>query len=142
MTRFARLVELRKIREETDGQVYARILARIESFRQEIGELDKETAQGHEMACELVAQGNTPGPYRFDDFFRGQKWRVQKLKEKIHLAQQEASAAKKVWLAARTKLQQAEKMAIKEEAQRKEEVRRSENKEMDMIGIVQNRFRQ
>jgi flagellar export protein FliJ len=141
MGRFSRLVDLRKIREEADGLAYARILARIETCRQKIRELEKETAQGHEMACEEVAQGNAAGSSMYDDFFRGQKFRIKKLEDKISLAQVEAAAAQKVWLASRTQLRQSESMAKKEEAHRQMEMRHDDNKELDMIGIVQSRFR-
>jgi flagellar export protein FliJ len=141
MGRFARLVDLRKIREEADGLAYASILARIETCRQKIVKLDEETAEGHKSACEQVVEGNSPGPFLFDDFFRGQKVRVKKLEEKIKFAQEEAAVARNVWLASRTKLQQTEKMAEKEVSKSKFEKRHNDNKELDMIGIVQNRLR-
>ncbi|MBF0456243.1 MAG: flagellar export protein FliJ [Magnetococcales bacterium] len=141
MGRFSRLVELRRLREEADGLAYSRILGRIESFRQKIGMLEKETAEGQEMAVEMVKQGQTPGAVRMDDFFRGQSWRVKKLEDKISMAQVEANSARLVWLAARTQLKQAEKMAEKERLQHDQTVRRNETKELDMIGIVQNQFR-
>ncbi|MBF0448676.1 MAG: flagellar export protein FliJ [Magnetococcales bacterium] len=140
MGRFSRLVELRKIREEADGLAYAHVLSRIEGFRQKIRELNIETEEGRRMSCDMVGQQGVFGTYRFDDFFRGQTWRVQKLQEKITLAQQQANAAKKIWLASRTQLQQAEKMAEKEEAQRKKEQRLKDNKELDMIGIFQSQI--
>jgi flagellar export protein FliJ len=141
MGRFSRLVDLRRIREEADGLAYAKILGRIESCQQKIGDLEQETKEEHKMACEQVAQGTAPGALMFDDFYRGQKWRIQKLQDKIHIAQREAEAARKVWLAARTQLKQAESMSEKEEAQQEVELRQKNNKELDMIGIVQSRFR-
>jgi flagellar export protein FliJ len=141
MGRFEKLVNLRKIREEADGLAYSRILSRIESFRQKIRELEQETADGHQMACDQMAQGISIGSSSFDNFFRGQKWRIQKLLDKIILAQEEADAAQKIWFASRIKLKQTESMSEKELARRKEEIRQIENKELDMIGIVQSHIR-
>ncbi len=141
MGRFSRLVDLRKIREEADGLAYARILARIENFKLRIKELEEETEEGRRSVCQQVAEGNNPGTFLFDDFFRGQQWRIKKLQDKIRIAQDEAAVARKIWLVSRTKLQQMEAMAEKEAALRKEEMRHEDNKELDMIGIVQNRLR-
>lgn len=141
MSRFARLVDLKKLREEADGLAYAQVLARIEGLHQKIQSLNQETDEGHRMAIEQVVEGHSPGPRLLDDFLRGQEWRVQNLEVKIRRAQIEAEAAKKVWHASRVKLKQAESMAEKEEAQRQKEKRLEDKKELDMIGIVQRRFR-
>jgi flagellar export protein FliJ len=141
MGRFAKLVGLRKIREEADGLAYSRVLARIDTFRRKIQHLEQETAAGHQMVCEQVAQGMAPGSFMFDNFSRGQQWRIQKLQEKIAIAQVEADAAKKVWFASRIKLKQMESMAEKEAVRHKEEMRHNENKELDMMGIVQSQLR-
>ena len=141
MGRFGKLVGLRKIREEADGLAYSRILARIETFRGKINHLKQETADGHQMVVDQVAEGTDHGSFNFDNFFRGQQWRIQKLTEKIALAQLEADAAQKVWFASRIKLKQMESMAAKETVRHKEKMRHIENKELDMIGIVQSQLR-
>ncbi|MBF0195199.1 MAG: flagellar export protein FliJ [Magnetococcales bacterium] len=141
MGRFAKLVGLRKIREEADGLAYSRILARIDSLRLKISLLEQETAEGHQMVCDQVAEGTDHGSFNFENFFRGQQWRIQKIQEKIVLAQVEAEAAKKVWFASRIKLKQMESMADKEAVRHKEDMRINENKELDMMGIVQSQLR-
>ncbi|MBF0384003.1 MAG: flagellar export protein FliJ [Magnetococcales bacterium] len=141
MGRFAKLVGLRKIREEADGLAYSRILARIDAFNRKIYNLERETAEGHQMVVDQVAKGMAPGSFNFDNFFRGQQWRIQKIREKIAMAQVEAEAAKKVWFASRIKLKQMESMAEKEAVRHKEKMRLTENKELDMVGIVQSQLR-
>ncbi|MEO5327173.1 MAG: flagellar export protein FliJ [Magnetococcus sp. THC-1_WYH] len=136
MNRFRRLVELRKIREEAAAAALADVLGRIQKTQEEISGLDRETETEKRLAKENLASGCVLPPQMYEDFFRGQIWRRVRLLERRSKLQVEAEAARQVWYGARTLVQQAEKMAQKDDQVKKAAERRKEMKELDMIGIL------
>ncbi|MBF0146894.1 MAG: flagellar export protein FliJ [Magnetococcales bacterium] len=136
MNRFQRLVELRQIREETAANALARVQGRIQKTQEEIVGLDRETEAESRAAKENLASGCLLPPKMYEDFFRGQVWRRRRLEERKSRLQVEAQVARQAWFEARTLLQQAEKLALKDDAARKVEARRKEGKELDMAGIL------
>ncbi|MBF0116875.1 MAG: flagellar export protein FliJ [Magnetococcales bacterium] len=150
VNRFNRLVELRRIREESNGTVFARVLARLEGLKQDLGRLDQQTTE-EQAAMRLALAGSDAGADRpvlasgmMDDFLRGQSWRRQRLQQMIAAAQMDMEKAKEAWLAARMQLRQAEKLAERESLRQHEQMERNEKKAMDMVGVLrnQNYFRQ
>ncbi len=150
VNRFNRLVELRRIREESNGTVFARVLARMEGLKQELGRLDQQTVE-EQTAMRLALGGSAAGADQpmlasgmMDDFLRGQSWRRQRLRQMIAAAQVDMEKAKEAWLAARMQLRQAEKLAERESLRQHELAERNEKKAMDMVGVLrnQNYFRQ
>ncbi|MEO5334493.1 MAG: flagellar export protein FliJ [Magnetococcus sp. YQC-5] len=138
MNRFARLEELRRLKEETAGQAFARSLAQIEELRHRIVELDRMSQEEQNAAKEALAGPQRPDPALLAQFLMGQKWRRQRLETALGKARQESEAAREVWRLARMQLQQAETLAEKESLRLKLEQRRKENKEMDQVGIYRS----
>ncbi|WP_193771327.1 flagellar export protein FliJ [Candidatus Magnetaquicoccus inordinatus] len=148
--RFNRLVELRRIREESNGTVFARVLARLEGLKQDLGKLDQQTTE-EQSAMRLSLSGHEDRAAKpvlaagmMDDFLRGQSWRRQRLQQMIAAAQLDMEKAKEAWLAARMQLRQAEKLAEREKLRQHEQAERNEKKAMDMVGVLRNQtyFRQ
>ncbi|MBF0422916.1 MAG: flagellar export protein FliJ [Magnetococcales bacterium] len=136
MNRFGRLVELRKIREEAAANALARVLGRIRKNQEEMAALDRETeAEKIEAKANLIS-GRAIPPIVYEDFFRGQAVRHQRLVERHSRLQVEAENARQVWHGARVMLQQAEKLAEKDAKVRAMEGRRKEGKELDMVGVL------
>ncbi|HIJ84675.1 MAG: flagellar export protein FliJ [Magnetococcales bacterium] len=136
MNRFQRLVDLRRIREETAAMALGKIQAGIQKIQEEMAGLDRETATEKHLAKENLASGCALPPQMYEDFFRGQVWRQRRMEERKSRLQVEAEAAKQAWYGARTLLQQAEKLAQKDDQLRKKGERRKEAKELDMIGVL------
>lgn len=139
MSRFKRLANLRRIREEAYGMAYAHILAKIKSLQQDVTKLDEVTGEEYAIARQTVGQGDSLPPRMVDDFFRGQSWRRKKLEQVISATQKDLDKTKGLWLAARVQLKQAEKLAEKEAQQQRHETEKRERKAMDMIGIMRNK---
>lgn len=139
MSRFKRLADLRRIREESHGMAYARVVARKEGLRQDVVKLDKITEEERYLAQQAFGQSSRLPSEMVDDFVRGQAWRRQRLEKMIATTQEELVQAKEVWHAARVQLKQAEKLAEKEALQHQHEADLRERKTMDMIGIMRNR---
>ena len=147
MSRFSRLVELRRIREESYGMAYAHILAKVEHVQQNMVKLDEITEKECMAARQVLGQGGGqdgsqggvwPSGSMVEDFLKGQFWRRKKLEEKMATLQKEQDKAKDVWLTARVQLKQAEKLVEKDVLQQHHKVEKRERKMMDMIGIIQN----
>lgn len=136
MNRFQRLVDLRRIREETAAMALGRIQGAIQKLQGEILELDRETAVEKGLAKENLVLGRAIPANVYEDFFRGQVWRRRRMEERKSRMQVEAETARQAWYAARTLLQQAEKLAQKDDRLKKVEERRKEGKELDMVGIL------
>ncbi|MBF0108583.1 MAG: flagellar export protein FliJ [Magnetococcales bacterium] len=134
--RFRRLVELRRIREETAANALARVMARIRKVEGEIAGLDRETEEEKRMAKENLASGCPLSPKMYEDFFRGQMWRRRRMEEHKGRLLLESQSARKNWLDARTLLEQAGKLAQKADAVQIKEERRKEGKELDMMGVL------
>ena len=150
VNRFNRLVELRRIREESNGTVFARVLTRLEGLKQDLNRLDQQTVE-EQTVMRLALPGSQGGANQpmlatgmMDDFLRGQSWRRQRLQQMIAAAQMDMEKAKEAWLAARMQLRQAEKLAERESLRQHELAERNEKKAMDMVGVLrnQNYFRQ
>ncbi len=145
MNRFNRLVELRHIREEMNGSAFARVLARLDGLQQDVVRLDQQTKEEQELvrlSIDQTAQGALAGPPvapgLLDNFLRGQSWRRKRLEQMIVVAQLDLEKAREAWLAARTQLQQAEKLAEKETLHQQKQAERQEKKTMDMVGVMRN----
>ncbi|MBF0461974.1 MAG: hypothetical protein HQL87_11305 [Magnetococcales bacterium] len=148
MNRFSRLVGLRRIREEANGMAFARTLARMEGLQQDMIRLDQQTQEEQGLVRQTLADdagGRETGPSGrlalglVDNFLRGQAWRRQRLEQMIAVAQLDLEKSKEAWLAARTQLQQAEKLAEKEALHQHQRVEHDEKKAMDMVGVLRNR---
>ncbi|MBF0186029.1 MAG: flagellar export protein FliJ [Magnetococcales bacterium] len=148
--RFNRLVELRRIREESIGTAFARVLARLQGLKQDLSHLDQQTNE-EQAAMHLAMTSANDLSARpllaagvMDDFLRGQSWRRQRLEQMIATAQLDMEKAKEAWLAARMQLRQAEKLAEREQSRLQAHAERNEKKAMDMVGVLRNQtyFRQ
>ncbi|MBF0162162.1 MAG: flagellar export protein FliJ [Magnetococcales bacterium] len=145
MNRFNRLVELRRIREEVNALAFARMLNRLEGVRREVVALDQQTWSEQEsmrlgLGQEIDRSLSPPlMPSQMDDFLRGQAWRRQRLQQRMESLQEELEKAKAAWLAARAQLQQAEKLAEKEQKHQQYCLEQQEKKALDMIGILRNK---
>lgn len=137
MNRFARLVGLRSIREEAEGLVYARILAKVEGLRQSVVDLDLQTKEERDEARLQIGQGLGLSSEFIENFLKGQAWRRQRLQESIATLQEELSQAREVWHAARVQLKQAEKLSQKDDVRQQKEIEKNEMKSLDMIGVLQ-----
>ncbi|MBF0127361.1 MAG: flagellar export protein FliJ [Magnetococcales bacterium] len=135
MNRFSRLKELRKLKEDAAGQALARIHAQIETLRQRIVDLERETMEEKEAATEALAGPRRPDPHLLASFLKGQEWRRGRLESALKKARQEADEARDVWHHARMQLKQVEILADKENLRMKQEQLRVERKEMDLVGI-------
>ncbi|MBF0434925.1 MAG: flagellar export protein FliJ [Magnetococcales bacterium] len=136
MNRFQRLVELRKIREESAADAFARAQGRIQKNLDEMATLDRETESEKQSAKENLVSGCTIPPQMYENFFRGQVFRKLRLEERQSRLQAEAEVARRAWLGARTLLEQAKKLAEKDDKLKAASERRKESKEMDMVGIL------
>lgn len=138
-----RLVELRRIREEASAMAVARVLGRLEGLRQDVVNLDRQTAEEQALAWDAMGQEVTASDRLtlglVDNFLRGQSWRRKRLEQMIAVASLDLEKAKEVWMAARTQLQQAEKLAEKEASQQQKQAEYQERKTMDMVGVLRNR---
>ncbi|MEO5363872.1 MAG: flagellar export protein FliJ [Magnetococcus sp. DMHC-8] len=145
MNRFDRLVELRRIREEIQGTAFARLLARLEGLKQDVRQLDQQTTEEQAQMRLALDQGTdrSAGPPLplglLDKFLQGQAWRRKRLEQMIVVAQQDLEKARATWIAARTQLQQAEKLAEKEAQQQRKRLEYHEKKAMDMVGVLRNK---
>lgn len=138
MSRFKRLADLRRIREESLGMACARVALRKEGLQQEMIKLDAETDAERIAARHAIGQADALPPHIIENFLKGQVWRRERLNKMVTVAQQDLDKAKEAWLAARVQLKQAEKLAEKEALQRRIELERREKKMMDMIGLMKN----
>ncbi|MBF0401118.1 MAG: flagellar export protein FliJ [Magnetococcales bacterium] len=138
-----RLVELRRIREEANGMALARVLARLEGLRQDVIKLDQQTLEEQTLARDAIGQEGASSDRlalgMMDNFLRGQLWRRKRLEQMIAVADLDLEKAREAWLAARTQLQQAEKLAEKEDLQYRKQAEQQEKKTMDMIGVLRNK---
>ena len=145
MNRFSRLVELRRIREEANGLLFARVLTRLQGLRQDVVALDQQTREEQDaarLAIDQAVDGAAAPPLmlgQMDDFLRGQVWRRQRLQQRMEVVQEELDKARDAWLAARTQLQQAEKLAQKEHQHRLYRLERQERKALDMVGLLRHK---
>ncbi|MBF0439160.1 MAG: flagellar export protein FliJ [Magnetococcales bacterium] len=140
MNRFSRLEALRRLKEESAGQAFARTLARIDELRQQMVDLDRETAEEKRAAMEALAGPQRPDPAWLESFLAGQAWRRGRLDGALRKARMESEVAREAWRMARMQLQQAEVLAQKEGVRILGEQRRAEMKEMDMLGIYRSNF--
>lgn len=138
MNRFARLEALRKLKEDAAGQAFARTLAHIEALRQQIVNLDRESAEENAMATAALAGPERYDPMLLDLFLKGQAWRRERLEMALKKGRQESEVAREQWRIARVQLQQAEVLVKKESQRLALEQRRKENREMDLVGIYRN----
>ncbi|MBF0294176.1 MAG: flagellar export protein FliJ [Magnetococcales bacterium] len=142
MNRFARLRDLRKIREDAAGHELARALAYVETVRHKIAELDQATQEEKEAAMATLAGPQRASPGLLESFLAGQAWRRGRLTSALQKARQESEEARDLWLAARLQLRQAEALAEKEALRLSMEQKRKEAKELDMVGILSHTHRQ
>ncbi|MEO5341041.1 MAG: flagellar export protein FliJ [Magnetococcus sp. MYC-9] len=142
MNRFKRLVELRRIREESKGLDVARLLGRLDGMRLELFQLDQQTVEEQNLARQAVSHAmddaSTPrlAMRLMDDFLRGQAWRRQHLEQRMAAAQQDLEQAKAAWITARTQLKQAEKLEEREKLHQCQQAELREKKMLDMIGVL------
>lgn len=138
-----RLVELRRIREEANAMAFARVLGRLEGLRQDVVNLDRQTTEEQTLAWDAIGQEVTVSDRlalgMLDNFLRGQSWRRKRLEQMIAVASMDLEKAREVWMAARTQLQQAEKLAEKEALQQHKQAEYQEKKMMDMVGVLRNK---
>lgn len=139
MNRFGRLANLRRLREESYGMAYARVLARMEGLKQSVVMLDKMTEEERLAARQAVGQPSPLSSGMVEDFLKGQVWRRDRLNQKIATTQEDLDKAREVWMAARVQLKQAEKMAEKEALKQRQKEEKRERKTMDMIGVMRSR---
>ncbi len=137
MNRFARLVDLRSIREESAAAAYSQKLAQVGQLKHQVTELDAETREGKKMACQAVTSLVKLPARLYDDFIKGQQVRRQRLLANIVEKNRELDAAKQRWHGTRVELRQAEKLAEKESLRRRKEIQHLERKELDMVGVLQ-----
>ena len=139
MSRFNRLVSLRRLREESYGMAYARMLAKLEGLRQSVVRLDKVTEREQGAARQAIGQASYVTREMVENFLKGQSWRRERLQQTIATTQEDVDKAKEIWLAARVQLKQAEKLAEKEALKKRQEAEQRERKTMDMIGVMRSR---
>ncbi|MEO5350365.1 MAG: hypothetical protein H7836_12050 [Magnetococcus sp. YQC-3] len=139
MNRFHRLVELRRIREETNGMAFARTLARVEGLQQDVLRLDQQTAEEQALARQAIDQADRTPLAWMDKFLQGQIWRRKRLEQMIAVAKMDLEKSREAWIAARTQLQQAEKLAEREQMQQRQKLEQYEKKTMDMVGVLRNK---
>ncbi|MBF0180465.1 MAG: flagellar export protein FliJ [Magnetococcales bacterium] len=142
MNRFARLRDLRKIREDAAGHELARALAYVETVRHKITELDQTTQEEKEAAMATLAGPQRASPGLLESYLAGQAWRRGRLTGALHKARLESDEARERWLAARVQLRQAEVLAEKEALRIRMEQKRKEAKELDIVGILSAAHRQ
>ncbi|MEO5363994.1 MAG: hypothetical protein H7838_10290 [Magnetococcus sp. DMHC-8] len=139
MNRFHRLVELRRIREETNGMAFARTLARVEGLQQDVLKLDQQTAEEQTLARQAADQADRSMLPWMDKFLQGQSWRRKRLEQMIAVAKMDLEKTREAWMAARTQLQQAEKLAEREKRQQRQKIEQYEKKTMDMVGVLRDK---
>ncbi|MEO5371809.1 MAG: flagellar export protein FliJ [Magnetococcus sp. DMHC-1] len=136
--RFSRLVELRRIQEETEAMVYSRNLAWMEGLRMRLQKIDQETEQAREEVRQLQVSGSLRvSPAIYENFFRGQMVRRRRLQVSIQQAREEVSKSRDAWHAVRVQLKKTEKLQEKEGERLNSEKLHIENKELDAIGLMQ-----
>ena len=142
MSRFKRLVELRNIQEEVEGAKVAAANAKVQNLLNEVARLEQETTQGRNEALEDVDQFDLRlPPQLYEDYFAGQKFRIQHLEEEIQQARQAVKKAMELWHAARVKLRQAEHIDDQAKAKHKKELARLESQEMDQLAAVKHHYK-
>ncbi|MBF0177902.1 MAG: flagellar export protein FliJ [Magnetococcales bacterium] len=135
--RFSRLMELRRIQEESEAMVYSRNLAWMEGLRLRLQQIDLETEQAREEVRRSQVSDSRLSPSMYENFFRGQMVRRRRLQISIQQAREEVQKSREVWHAARVQLKKTEKLQEKEKEKLDQEMQYRENKELDMIGLLQ-----
>jgi flagellar export protein FliJ len=146
--RFTRLVELRRIKEELAGSVVAKSVAQVESLRQRIADLDRESVAAEaEIRAAIVAGGSSAAGQStevsfslYEGFQRGQAWRRQRLEQELARARQEMEEAYQAWYAVRAELKQVERLHEKEEQAWHLVLKQRETKELDAAGMIRYRY--
>lgn len=135
MNRFTRLVELRRLKEESLALELAKTRQRVTALQDEVVRLAEETAKGREVALADVDQVDhrlPPGLY--ENYYQGQDWRRQRLEEEIGRAQQAVQQAQQAWFGARTQVKQAEHLEDRMTEQQRHERLQRELRQLDEVG--------
>ncbi|MBF0158205.1 MAG: flagellar export protein FliJ [Magnetococcales bacterium] len=134
--RFSRLVSIRQIREETHALSLARSMKRLEELQQQQQRLQQETLEAQQQARRSFEEGERLSPLLYENYYKGQQWRQEKLCRFIDAAQQNVEQQRQLWFEARKLLQQVERLDEKAQQQQYQQLRSKQSKEMDQVGIT------
>ncbi|MBF0124324.1 MAG: flagellar export protein FliJ [Magnetococcales bacterium] len=135
--RFSRLVDIRRIREESRAASLAQAMTKLSELQQQLLSLQQETLAAQQEARQsLMAEGQRLSPSLYENYYKGQQWREQRLCRFIDTAQQTVERNRDLWLEARKLLQQVERLAEDAQLVREQTLRLQQLKEMDQVGIT------
>ncbi|MBF0308533.1 MAG: flagellar export protein FliJ [Magnetococcales bacterium] len=141
MSRFDRLVGLRRLREEAAALRFSESVARLREADNRLQRLAEETEQVRQEAVTAVRENDRLPVNRYEDFYRGQRVREFHLQRDRQESVKGMELARQVWQEARTQLRQVEKLAEKDDARLFEEQKRNQLKAIDEAGTVRYQFR-
>lgn len=137
MNRFTRLVEIRRIQEESLAGELAKAQGRVAELRAQLAQLDTDTASGRTQSLDDVDHGDLRlPPALYEEYFQGQSWRHRQLEREIAQALEEVERARQAWQAARVRVKQTQGLEERLDQRHERERQRRELQELDQVGSL------